>query len=381
MHSARPDRGPGSIRKPADKVVIHVLGVFFHVLSAGGVLEAHLDGVDQAHFLKRPIPHHEPLLDPAAVAHRRSVLHVENDRILWRAQLQRGIRFFQMPAVDEAHLGLLGGKLPKVGIAGRKIANPLVGQARLIAGVVRNQAEAEVEGPQLPFPRGALHRNFNIARKRLGALDRVNPPIQAARFPPKKFLGVLHHQFIQVNHRPALRNLRHNRNVQNHPVRKQPLDGILRGLVPRGPNLQTRRHHRQSLAVVLPVKIHLPRLQARVVVPARHRQRQIVLLPGVGRGQFCQQLLVLPPAPHVVKTLPPIRRRHHLLIPLQHVLRPRKIRLRRLPSPIRHPSRDRRRPIGRRPRWPQQGILRRGQRRRQGDHRKGKQGKSVFHGV
>ena len=63
-----------------------------------------------------------------------------------------------------------------------------------------------------------------------------------------------------------------------------------------------------------------------VFVAAGHRQGQVVFLAAVGGGEFGEQLLILPAAPDIVETLPPVRRGHHFFITLQRFLRLREVR-------------------------------------------------------
>ena len=171
VDTARPDGGADVVVEPADKVVPGILGILLHVRSSGGVLVVDLDGVGQADLLVGLVPHQDALANPAAVAHRRGVLDVENDRVLDRADLELGVGLLEMPAVDVADLLLLVDVLAEVGVACSEVAHPLVGQAWLI-GLVRDyRTDRVVQCLEYAIGRRRGEGQFNVARERLGGAN------------------------------------------------------------------------------------------------------------------------------------------------------------------------------------------------------------------
>ena len=168
---ARADGGADIVVEPADKVVPGILWILLHVRAGGGVLVVNLNGIGQADFIVGLVPHQDALANPAAVAHRRGVLDVENDRVLHRADLELGVGLLEVPAVDVAGLLLLVGVLAEVGVAGGEVAHPLIGQARLV-GLVRDDRTDRVV-PRLEHAVGRRHGEgqLDVARERLGGAN------------------------------------------------------------------------------------------------------------------------------------------------------------------------------------------------------------------
>ena len=88
IHPAGANRGADVVVEPADEVPPHILGVLLDVSAGAGVLEFDLDRVGDPDVLERLVPVEHTLFHPAAITHRRGVLDVERDRVLWWTDLQ-----------------------------------------------------------------------------------------------------------------------------------------------------------------------------------------------------------------------------------------------------------------------------------------------------
>ena len=75
-----------------------------------GLLIADLDGVDEADLLEGLVPFQDALPDVLAVLAGHRPLDPEDDRLLGRRFLGRGLLLFQVPAGDVVHVGRLAAR-------------------------------------------------------------------------------------------------------------------------------------------------------------------------------------------------------------------------------------------------------------------------------
>ena len=205
---ARADGGADIVVEPADKVVPGILWILLHVRAGGGVLVVNLNGIGQADFIVGLVPHQDALANPAAVAHRRGVLDVENDRVLHRADLELGVGLLEVPAVDVAGLLLLVGVLAEVGIAGGEVAHPLVGQARLVGLVRDDRTDRVVQRLEHAVGRWRCEGQLDVARECLGGADLRQSRIEPGTFAAEEFRRLADEQRVHVDQRPVLRQQR-----------------------------------------------------------------------------------------------------------------------------------------------------------------------------
>ncbi len=271
VHAAGPDGGADVVVEPADEVIAHILGVFVHVLARVGVLVVHLDGVGEADFFIGLVPHEQAFAHPAAVTDGSGVFNVENDRFLDRADLEAGIGFFQMPAVDVAHGGFIARVLAEIGKAGGEVANAGVGFARFEAGVGVDPADGVMQGLDLPSGHGHFEGHFDVAREYLGSFDVGQVELGLAHRAGAEELGrIVHQQRPQVDDRPPVGHHGQDGHVGDHPVREQPAHGGFGFVVPVGADRQVRLDEHQPVADPFPVAVIIARLQPGVAFPTGH---------------------------------------------------------------------------------------------------------------
>ena len=184
---AWPDGSANVVIEPTHEVVPGILWILLHVRTGGGVLVVNLDGVGQADFLVRLVPHQDALAHPAAVAHRRSVLDIKDDRVFNRADLELGIGLLEMPAVDVADFLLVIGVLAEVGVAGGEVAHALIGNAWLVGLARDDRTDRVVQRLEYAVASRRGEGQFNVARERLSGANLRKPCVVASPFAAEKF--------------------------------------------------------------------------------------------------------------------------------------------------------------------------------------------------
>ena len=330
INPAGPDGGADVVVEPADKIIPDILRVLLHVSSGRRVLVIDFDRVRDADLLEGLVPHQHTLAHPAAVTDRRRGLDVEHDRVLRWADLDRRIRLLQVPSVDVADPVLLRLILAKIRESGREVADALVGQTRVVGRVGSDFADGIVQRLHDAVGHGQLERNLHVARKRLGRLDRGQLRLRPGNHRPIEFRSLPHQQRIQVNHRQLARprHQRHNRHIQDDPVREQPLDARLRFRLAGRPHLDLRRDQHHAFVHPPPVDVHITGLQPCIPLPTRHGQRDEELLAGIALRQHPQHLVVLTTNPDLHQARCLVDRRDHLLVVLESLRLQRKLRRR-----------------------------------------------------
>ena len=293
VDTARADGGADIVVEPADKVVPGILWILLHVRAGGGVLVVNLNGIGQADFIVGLVPHQDALANPAAVAHRRGVLDVENDRVLHRADLELGIGLLEVPSVDVADFLLLVRVLAEVGVTCRKVAHALVGDSRLVGFARDDQADRVVQRLEYAVGRRRGEGQLDVARERLGGADLRELCVEAATPAAEKLRRLADEQRVHVDHRPVLRQQRDDRHIDNHAVGEEALHGGLRLGIAAGTHLEVGLDDQQPLVEPLEVNVLLARLQPGVHLAAGHGGRDkkpLRLKPG---RQRAEHLLIL----------------------------------------------------------------------------------------
>ena len=140
VHPARAHREAGPGGDPAEGVVIHILRIPVGLVG----LLADFDGAGEAGLLEGFVPGLDPLTDRLPVAERDRLLDPKHDRLLRRRDRGRGISLLEVPAVDVADEAVLVDILREVLEGGDEVADPVVGEARPVAGL-RQHADGIVD--------------------------------------------------------------------------------------------------------------------------------------------------------------------------------------------------------------------------------------------
>ena len=132
VYATRADCCSHIVVQPTNEVVANILGVFFHVNTALGVLIFDHDRVDQAYLFKGFVPVINTSLDPSAIANGRSVLNVEPNGLFWRAELKARITFLQFPAIDETNASVVILVSAQIGERCREVTYSLISFSGLV---------------------------------------------------------------------------------------------------------------------------------------------------------------------------------------------------------------------------------------------------------
>ena len=322
IHAARPDRRAHVVRQPPDEVVPHVLGVELHVRARLRVLLTNLDRVHDPDPLECLVPDQDAVTHELPIPRRHRRVDVEDDRLLRRAHLAAWILLLDVPPVDVPNPLLLVRELAQVAVRRREEAHPRVGHPRLVRRIVTQQADGIVEALQPPIRRRHLEGDLHVLREGLRLLDRRQPPQRAARLAAEERRRLTHQQRPHVDHRLTPGPDRQDRHVQKHTVREDVLHAQLALRIARRLRARVGLDQEQPIVNPLPVHVDVAGLQARVLLPRRHRHREEVTLALVPLGHLRHHRAVTLALVQRVQRLT-VRRRNHLLEAAAHI-RPRR---------------------------------------------------------
>ena len=320
MSPGRADGDGDVIVQPAQEIISNILGILVHMRFGGLVLIVHLDGVVDADFGKSVVPPQNALADPPTIAHGYGVLDVKDDGFLRRAQLQLGITLFQIPAIDVADPLVFRLVLAQIAIDGGEISNPVVGDTRLVAGVVRDQADGKVIRLEPAAGIGHFKGDLNILRERLGLGDGGQTRIQAAEKTTENLARVLDEQIVEVDHRLAARTHGHDRDVGQDAIGEQTRNRAFRFRVARRSRGQLGFNQSHALVKSFPVRIARRSLKTGKYRPAGLRDREVILLILPALGEFGEDLAVLLPSPDGVEAGLAVRDGHDFLVAFRDFL-------------------------------------------------------------